>query len=253
MTGVADPVVLLVAHGERREGATNAGVWRLVEELRGAGVASEVGAAFLSGEPPVAQALAVHRDRRVLLYPLFLSDGYFSQVRLPELLEAAPKGRGSVETMPPLGLDPALTDLVRGIARRGAEQSGFAPRNSALMLLAHGSTKDAASRNATLALRDRIAGQGVFGKVLAAFLDEPPTLSEALSGHAGAAVVVGLFVGDGLHGGGDAPRLVAEMRSPQVVFAGNIGGDRGLAPLIATSVRERLARVSPSTEPRAAV
>lgn len=239
--------VLLVAHGERSPGATNAGVWRLVDELRPQ-VAAPVGAAFLSGAPGVPDALRALAAPRVLIYPLFLSDGYFSQVRLPALVAEAHSPARVIETMTPLGLDPNLVGLVEAMALREAARRGLTAEASTVMLLAHGSTKDAASRNATQTLAERLAARAAFRRVATAFLDESPVLAEAVRGDSGPVIVVGLFAGEGLHGGGDAPRLIAELDRDDVTFAGNIGAERGLAALIATSIAARLAVVEASTD-----
>ena len=81
--------LLLAAHGERRTDADNAGVMRLARSLAGKGVAAEIGFGFIKGSPPVDEAIRTLLSRDVVVYPLFLSDGYFTRVALPRLVEQA--------------------------------------------------------------------------------------------------------------------------------------------------------------------
>jgi sirohydrochlorin cobaltochelatase len=227
--------LLLAAHGERRFGADNDGVIRLARELAMAGVAAEVGIGFIKGEPAIDAALAALTSPSVLVYPLFLADGYFSRVRMRELVGAAAPGR--VRILPPLGLDPALAALVVDKALVAVAGAGRSAADTTLVLLAHGSPRYPASRRATELMESRIDQRRIFAAVRPAFLEEPPSLAEAVAAIAGPAVVVGLFVGEGLHGGADVPQLMSEIARPHVAFAGNLGGFADLAALVADAVR----------------
>src|SRR5262245_53897842 len=106
--------LLLAAHGERRADGDNAGVARLAGSLATKGVAEEIGFGFIKGSPTVDGAITALLSRDVIVYPLFLSDGYFTRVALPRLVEQA-KGRDATRTiriLPPLGLEPALADVI---------------------------------------------------------------------------------------------------------------------------------------------
>lgn len=231
-----DVALLLAAHGERRAGADNDGVVRLAAELARRRVAGEIGVGFIKGVPTIAEALAGFAAPRVLVYPLFLADGYFSRVRLPDLLLAA-AGSRPVRVLAPLGLDPALVGIVAGKAQAAIAQAGFAVERTTVVLLAHGSPSDPASRAATDLMAARLAEQGVFRAVRTAFLEEPPSLAQAVAEISGPVAVVGLFVGEGLHGGADVPQLLDEIGRDALVFAGNIGRFTDLADIVAAAVR----------------
>lgn len=227
--------LLIAAHGERRDGAGNDGVAALAADLARRGVADEVSVGFIKGVPAIDEAVRAFAAAEVLVYPLFLADGYFNRVRLPQLLAKA-GGRRRLRVLTPLGLDPALVALVADAAQAGARQAGFTPARTALVLLAHGSPSDPASRLATQTMAARIAALGRFDGVRAAFLEEPPTLADALAPVAGPAVVVGLFAGEGLHGGADVPQLMRELGRDDVAFVGNVGAFAGIADIVAASV-----------------
>lgn len=230
-----DFALLLAAHGERRDGAGNDGVAELAAELARRNIASEIGIGFIKGVPTIDETLRALASRTVLVYPLFLSDGYFNRVRLPQLLATAGLPR-TVRVLDPLGLDPALADLVARKARVVAQDAGFAVARTTVVLLAHGSASDPASRQATEQLARRIDAQADVLGVRAAFLEERPSLAEVIAACDGPAVVVGLFAGDGVHGGVDVPQLLSELNRDRLAFAGNIGAFDGIADLVAAAV-----------------
>jgi sirohydrochlorin ferrochelatase len=105
-------------------------------------------------------------DPRIIVYPLFFSDGYFTKVRLPQLLAEAglPDAGSAVRILPPLGLDPGLAALLAANAARSAKHWMRRARNG-VVLLAHGSTKDSASRRATDGLAEALRALNRFSAV----------------------------------------------------------------------------------------
>ena len=232
--------LLLAAHGERRPEAGNEGAFGLASALARRGVVAEVAVGFISGTPSIREALATLRSGRILVYPLFASSGYFTRDRLVQLLEEA-KGDGRrIDMLPPLGLDPNLPDLVRDQAARAARDHGLEPEACTIVLLAHGSKRNPASRQATEQVARAIEQGAAFHKVAVAFLEEPPSLDEAAASIVEPAIVVGLFSGEGLHGAKDAPKLVARLGRSEIVFAGIMGSGPGIEDLVARAVTAAL-------------
>ncbi|MGB8400060.1 CbiX/SirB N-terminal domain-containing protein [Bradyrhizobium sp.] len=232
--------LLIAAHGERRLGARNAGVWRIAQAVAAQNPVSEVGVGFISGAPTIGEAFATLTAPRVIVYPLFASSGYFTRDRLVQLLDEANNEGRSVEVLPPLGLDPGLSDFVVAHAAGAARRSGFAPRASTVILLAHGSRRNSASREATERIAREIRHRAEFRDVHIALLEERPFLRDAAALAPGSAIVVGLFSGEGMHGANDAPRLIAELDRNDIVFAGVIGSFPGVEELISTAVTKAL-------------
>jgi sirohydrochlorin cobaltochelatase len=238
--------LLLAAHGERRADADNACVVRLARSLADKGVAAEIGFGFIKGSPTVDEAIAALLSRDVVVYPLFLSDGYFTRVALPRLVEEAmrrDKGR-AIRILPPLGLEPALADLIADETVAAARAN--VPAETSIVLLAHGSEKDQASRVATERLADRVRQRQGFYDTRIAFLEEAPSLADAIEGMNGPIIVVGLFAGEGMHGADDARRLVAELKRDDVMLIGPAGTFAGIEAVIASAVtRHTLSEDSP--------
>jgi sirohydrochlorin ferrochelatase len=234
--------LLLAAHGERRPGAANESVWRIARAVSERGLVSEVGAGFISGAPTIKDALDRLTAGKVIVYPLFASSGYFTRDRLVHLLDAADDGTRKVEMLPPLGLDPGLPDVVVACARQAAHTHDFRPETCTVILLAHGSRRDPASRQATEHMAREVARTSAFPDVRIAFLEERPFLDEAAREVSGPAIVVGLFSGEGMHGAKDAPRLTAGLGRKDVVFAGVIGSAPGIDAVVARSVEAAVQR-----------
>lgn len=227
---------MLAAHGETSGEVNNLGLLQIASTLSARGVAAEIGTGFLKGSPSIAEAIGTFAMNDIVAYPFFFSNGYFSRIRLPQLLKKGRRNGQTIEILPPLGLDPALAGIVGRKAAAVAAARGFDVNQTTLILLGHGSRKDAAPRWAAERLAKFVGGQGRFQAVCVAFLEEPPGLEEAAAGVAGPLVVVGLFSGDGIHGGGDASRLFAELGRQNAVFAGNAGNDPEIADVIAAAL-----------------
>jgi sirohydrochlorin ferrochelatase len=241
--GLSAMGLLLAAHGERNEGAVNHGILWLAATLRSLGVAGEVATGFIKGQPSVRDGVRALRCDDVLVYPLFLSAGYFTRVRLPQMLEGslAAERHRRFRILAPLGLDPSLADVVARSLVARARRCAMAPKETSVILLAHGSGSDPASRLAAELVATKMQRRSLFRAVRVALLEEAPTLGEAVSALSPPILVFGLFAGEGLHGGADAPRLVSELGRGDVVFAGILANLPGIADLIAAAVVRAIA------------
>jgi sirohydrochlorin ferrochelatase len=240
LTGAAaDTALLIAAHGERQPGASNASTLQIARIVAARGLV-EVAAGFINGTPSIGEALDSLAARRVVVYPLFAANGYFTRDRLVGILDQA-NGQGRcIELLPPLGLDRGLPSLIADRVRIIASVNGFAQKAFNIVLLAHGSRRNPASREATGWVAAEVAGLGVCRQVKAAFLEERPSLEEIAATCPGPIVVVGMFSGEGLHGARDAPRLIAGLGRPDVVYAGVIGNAPGIGDLVVRAVRAAL-------------
>src|SRR5262245_28651183 len=239
--GGATTALLIAAHGERQPGATNESVMEIARAIRKREIVSEVAVGFINGSPTIKDALSGLAARKVVVYPLFASNGYFTRDRLVQLIDQASEGTREVEILVPLGLDPGLPALIVELIERAANEHGFAVASATTILLAHGSRRNPASREATEWIEREIAKHEICRDVAVAFLEERPNLHEIAQSIEGPAIVVGMFSGEGLHGARDAPRLVAELGRPDVIYAGVIGNAPNIDKVVSCSVRRALA------------
>lgn len=227
MTG--RPVILLAAHGERGGAANNARLAQIVERVGAAVPGADVGSILVNVEGVVERAVRACGERRLLVLPLLFSDGYFYTERLKPFVT----GRGR-ELAPPLALWRSFAPfLADNLALRTISQSAD-PR---VLLAAHGSKKP--GRSAACARLVAQAMQARYGRIETGFLEEAPYAVDVAAAMEPPWAAVGLFLGEGMHGGEDFDVLVATARRLPVA-AFTVGELPGLPGLIAAEARERL-------------
>lgn len=234
--------LVLAAHGERGGEGANRSLVAHAEAAAGIAGISAVAAGVLKGEPSIEHALAAIAAagaEEILVYPYFMSDGYFVEKVLPQRIRDAghpPPTR----ILPPLGLDQGLPALMLEAALTAAVSAGYDTAGSRLLIVGHGSQGSRASALATELMALKLASSGHFGEVAAAFLEEPPFVRESLEGTRPPTVVAGFFSGDGLHAAEDVPEAIA-WAGAEAVYCGAIGGHPGVTGLIGAAVERALA------------
>lgn len=237
----ATTALLIAAHGEKQPGAGNQSVKRIARAIRAREIVSEIAVGFINGAPTIGDALSGVEARKVIVYPLFASNGYFTRDRLVQLIDEASGATREIEILPPLGLDPGLPALVIDHIDRVALENGLVTKSLTAILLAHGSRRNPASREATEGIAREIDKREACRNVAIAFLEERPSLEEAVQLIEGPTIVVGMFSGDGVHGARDAPQLVARLARSDVIYSGVIGSAPGIEEVVSSSVLKALA------------
>ena len=239
-----DAAVLICVHGARGAVGTAASH---ADRLRRYGV--EVGVACLKGRPGVAEALRALTGKSIIVAPLLMADGYAAQALLPLALAEADDGR-PVFVAPPVGLSPALPELIRKRAVARCRQRNWRPEDTALILVGHGTRRTLKSTEAAHRHAAAVRHAREFADVGTAFLEVPPTLPEALDRLGGRnAVVIGLFADRGIHGEEDLPRLAAPY-GDRVAYDGPIGTAPEIADIILAQAASA-ASAEPATVPLA--
>lgn len=235
--------VLIVGHGERGgTNADNAGLRKLGDGVGSAldRIGAVVEVAVLNGAPLLGDAvasLAAAHCREILVYPFFMSDGYFTRTRLPQSLRAH---QPSVPwlVLPPLGLDAGLPASIARKAHCVAQHENLPCDDVRLLIVGHGSSQSRASADAADAIAAAIRGTRMFARVDTAFLEEAPFLADELAAIRGHTLVVGLFTGDGLHAREDVPAALAG--TPHH-YLGAVGTWPGTVGLVAHRLGEEIA------------
>lgn len=237
--------LVLAAHGDRGGSDRNAVLRQHADSLQNRGLLNSVSYGVLNGEPPLAGALQdadwTNPDL-VLVYPFFMSDGYFVKKVLPERIEQAGLA-APVETLEPLGLDPALPGLLLRRSIDAARDAGFEPPESRLIIVGHGSKFGRASAEATEAAATAVRTKATFVKVLTAFLEEAPFIADVLAAEQAPTVVAGFFSAEGMHGHDDVPEAIGAAQAP-CIYTRPIGGDPEIPALIEAAVLKATSHVS---------
>lgn len=224
---------LIVAHGspsapERPEAELSALADRVAARLPG----WTVRGATLAGRGTLEAALDMLGNQRLLIYPLFMSDGWFVGRELPRRIGALCDG--SLAMLSPLGLDPALHALCLDCMRHAASERDLPLEQTTVLLAAHGSPSDPRPREAAEKAARFIAVAGPFRAVRVGFVDEAPYLAEAARLN-GPALCLPFFAGRAGHVDVDLPRALAEAN-----FPGSILEPVGTRPEIARIVTAAL-------------
>lgn len=232
-------VLLLVGHGDQVGEDRNAALRATAAAIGRAFGGRPVRHAVLNGEPTVDDAVAelvleaAHGRRPELLtvYPMFMSDGYFTRVKLPKALAEA--GHPEARILPPIGLDPLLIDVMDQRLVETATGAGLARSTARVLLAAHGSRSgEPASRRAAEAATAALAARGWM--IDTAFIEEAPRFADTVAENT-PDLVIGFFAGFGTHAVNDVAGLAHETEGVRAVIA-----SIGIDPLIADLVRRRL-------------
>lgn len=234
------PEALIVAHGAPADPASQeAAIAALAAAVAARLPGWRVRGATLAAEEALDRACADARGP-LLVYPLFMSAGWFATVELPRRLTAA--GAAGARVLTPLGLDPNLPALGAAMLAEAAAAAGLRLSATTLVLAAHGAPEHRGPAKAARAAAEAIAAAAGVAAVRACFVDEPPFLAEGLS-VTGPAICLPFFATAAGHVTGDLPEAVAE-----AAFAGPvlppIGCDPRAADLIAAALAAALAEAA---------
>ncbi len=199
--------------------------------------------AVLFGDPSLDIALEGAVPVHTVIYPLFMSDGYYVRQALPAVLDREPGrclGKSQWRILRPLGLDLGLPGLISSAAKALLLNAGWQAEDSTLLLIGHGSAISDRPRQAIAKLVDRLRLSERFAAIRAAYVEESPTLDEIEACLPDKTVVIGLFTGSGQHSSVDVA-LRIEQGGRQWPTLASIGDLGGLADLISESVCGELA------------
>ena len=223
------PVILLAAHGERGGAANNARLAGIVDQVAAAIPQADVGSILVNVEGVVARAIEACSARPVLVLPLLFSDGFFFEQRLKPFVV----GQGR-KLAPPLALWRSFAPFLADNLALRTISHAVDPR---VVLVAHGSKRP--GRSAACAQLVAQALQARYGRIEAGFLEEAPFAADVIARTEPQWAAIGLFFGEGMHGGEDFDVLVSTAKHrPTAAFT--VGELPGLPGLIAAEARERL-------------
>ena len=242
--------LVLAAHGDRGGPARNDALEAHAAALRAMNRFAFVTGGVLNGTPALGDALRQAEQSGaewILVYPLFMSDGYFAGKILPEKIAAA-KVKTLISILQPLGLDARVPHLLLESALDTARTAGLEPGETRLLVVGHGSKYGPANADCTKHAVSMLARHSPFAHIDTAFLEQATFLADALRHDSSASVVAGFFSSDGLHGGSDVPAAI-EKSGAEAVYTGAIGLHSRIPEFIASSVYRALELPEPDPAP----
>jgi sirohydrochlorin ferrochelatase len=230
-----DLPVLIVSHGQPSDPAPAAQELDLLAES----VAKLAGgravlAATLAQEGALVRALAQLGPKGVV-FPMFMSGGWFTRVALGEKLRAA--GGEGWQVLEPFGCETAVHDLAREVVAAALQGQDLA--RAQVLIAAHGSFKSPAPSDVAASLaRSLKSGLGL-ARCEAAFIDQTPQLAE-VTGFDTGAICLPFFAAMGGHVTDDIPRALEAAR-----FGGRVLPPLGLHPDVPKLIAAALVRATP--------
>lgn len=202
--------ILMVAHGQRGKNRDNALFWSLVHDLK-AELAEHwppirLEGALLRGKPGFQEAAEIFspftaKGIKPLIYPYFMTDGYFVRSVVPDELSKA-FGIAFDQTddcLTPFGLSPHFVPILSDTLRQEVAQRFTDDHPARIHLLAHGTMRNPASARTTYALAEALEARNPTWRVDASFLDQAPFFSKVIPEFGSNHVIVPLFTNPGLH------------------------------------------------------
>ncbi|MGB2010009.1 MAG: CbiX/SirB N-terminal domain-containing protein [Akkermansiaceae bacterium] len=203
MSDLHNTTLLILGHGSSKHPESSASVRSHAEALKASGDFSDVRCAFLKEEPLVDHCLDGLDDAPVVVVPDFLAEGYFTRQVLPSKL-AAQQGWKHCRCSPPVGSHPLMSELIEAAAIDLLDE--WSAQNTSLLVIGHGSGKNACSKQTLLHHLGEIRARNKWGQVADLWLEEPPRVAEwARVACKEQVIVVPYLLNDGQHGGWDIP------------------------------------------------
>jgi sirohydrochlorin ferrochelatase len=230
-----DLPALIVSHGQPSEPAPAAQDLNLLaQSIAKLAGGRAVMAATLAQEGALARALA-QLGPRGIVFPMFMSGGWFTRVALAEKLRAA--GGQGWQVLEPFGCEAAVHDLARDVVV--AALQGQDRARAQVLIAAHGSFKSSAPSDVATSLASSLKAHLGLARSEAAFIDQTPRLADA-TGFGPNAICLPFFAAMGGHVTHDIPRALEDAR-----FAGRVLPPLGLHPNVPALIAAALARAKP--------
>lgn len=153
----------------------------------------QINSATLANPGALDAALAAG-EGTPLIYPLFMTDGWFVRSALPKRL-----GQAEARILAPLGSDPDLPDLVASHLGGVLHERRWQADETSLLVASHGSGRSANSKQATEAFVEALSARIAFKAVHTGYIEQDPRLDEATRRCTGAALCLPFFAAYGGH------------------------------------------------------
>ena len=269
-----DAALVLIGHGSTVNQQSSRSVRRLAEELAARDLFAQVSIAFDLEEPRIVDVSHIDASR-IIVVPITISEGRFTEETIPHRLGLAVAGQSDYDRVQeingrhmtycyPIGTHPGMTQVLMECANNIVAQHPFPyvpkPAETALFIAGHGTKKNKNSRKSIEAQVNFIRTHSEYAEVRPVFMEEIPSIADCYTvTEARHMVVVPFFVSDGQHTLEDIPVLLGEPeatvkarlaagqptwnnpteRNGKLVwYASAVGSEAGLQEVVLERVRE---------------
>jgi sirohydrochlorin ferrochelatase len=217
---------LIVAHGQPSDPApAEAELARLAAAVVAHLPGWQVTSATLADPDALPRAIT---GTNGVVYPMFMSGGWFTATHLPDRLAAA--GAADWHILAPFGLDPRVQDLALSLAKDATSDDPDAE----VLLAAHGSFRSSAPSAVAYAVVKLLLSAGI-ARAEAGFIDQSPRIADVARGFGPTAICLPFFAAKGGHVIDDLPTALAEAQ-----FKGRLLAPLGLDPRVPALIAQAL-------------
>ncbi|MET4102031.1 sirohydrochlorin ferrochelatase [Roseovarius sp. MBR-78] len=226
------PAALIVSHGQPSEPEVAAAeLARFAAQVAGHLPGWHVGAATLA-QPGALDGALAGAGAAPVVYPLFMTEGWFTGENLRKRLSGVPQAR----VLRPLGVSPDLPALAAALLAEEIAQAGWVPTETGLFIAAHGSGRSPNSARDTRAFAEALARHIALAETRVGFVEEAPYLAEAATGMGAQSICLPFFAAARGHVLDDLPEGL-----DAAGFAGRRLAPLGLAPAVPALVARAIA------------
>ena len=250
------PSLIIVGHGSSSNSAAEIAVEEHAITLRQSRRFGAVLTHFVqkgSNLPPLPNG-------ELFILPFFMSDGFFVRKKIPSIFGLIDGERHSGDRhlvqCDAIGIDPELSQIIDTCVSEVRERKEIRKDNIALLLVAHGSSKSTASREAALLQQEIARRKNIAATVEVAFLEEAPSIEDSLaqlSKRFDHVVIIGLFSANGPHATDDVTQAIDTFKNSEKVpliqsvteiyYTGAIGVRPEIVRLIQNSISRKAGEV----------
>jgi sirohydrochlorin cobaltochelatase len=231
--------LLLIGHGSTVVQSAARPLLAHAEVIRASRRFREVAVCMLLGEPDAASVVRTLTSPIVHAVPFFLEDGYFTRIAMPDLLLPFGSASRVIRFCPHVGSHAGITEVLESRLLRHCEMFGIDSKSLSVLLVGHGSAQNPGRARSLRRHVAALEARGRFGWIRIAYLEEAPSVADALScARVHVVATVGYLANGGIHATQDLPALIAAERDqrgthwPPVHDLGSIGSDEAMPRLI---------------------
>jgi len=248
---LSSSALVLVGHGSGNYPDAAKPILALAESIRARKLFDQVAAVFMKQDPPLSAALSLVEAQTVYVVPVFAGRGYYTGTLIPREIgltgQVTERGGRRVIYTEPAGTHPRLPGLLACRADGVARSCGWEPKETSLLLIAHGSARPGGAGETPRAITTALGALTHFAEVELVFLEQEPFARDWPGMVQGKHVVaLPLLVAQGMHAGRDIPPLFGltqgetgpvQCQGRRVALATGLGAEPELEEIILDLVR----------------
>lgn len=242
MTQFDMPTLMMVSHGNSGNGGDPAGdlAKSVAPDWDG-----PIRHAYMRSQPALPDQLDMLKRNgeahRLIIFPLFFSEGYLVFEELPRDLHRA--GLTDAVILPPALNLPGFAELVAGRARSAIAQRGWQADETSVFLVPHGLKTLKQALPETVRFADQVGRICAGAEVCIGNIEGHPSLADWRTiGSRKNAVVIPMLAGGGMHAREDLPEMIDARDGEKIEILAPIGQWTELPDLVLSEAMRHVAR-----------